>query len=214
MTRIIIFLIFLITVFQSSLCQTDKVNVIFDDGKEIDTITWEINSYKTYYSSVDLSPWSTLKDSGIYDNKGMKTDFWIEYPIDTTIMFSANNIRTDSLKSKVYNPKLVKLTGKYSDGKRYGTWNTYSYSNYIDSKWILDATTNYKDGLKNGMEISFYPWTKDTFMIVIYENEEPIELKEFYTGNRVKQIIKTENGKSVHYQYNDKGEILDKRIIK
>jgi len=39
----------------------------------------------------------------------------------------------------------------------------------------LETKTEYKDNLKNGKEIWFDPFSKDTTMIIIYKNDKQIK---------------------------------------
>ncbi|MFC0878925.1 hypothetical protein ACE01N_20190 [Saccharicrinis sp. FJH2] len=182
--------------------------IILNSGNDTDTIAflaWKTSESKTHYSKVDLSPWENLIDSGSYDYNNLKRGLWIEYPIDTSIMNSKYNIRNDSLNSKIYKPTLSKMIGNYFHGKKNGRWEIYGKA--FDS-WELEKTIEYKDGVKNGVEITYSPWSTDTIMKTIYENNNPIEFRQYDPPNKIKFVLRTKGEKCLKYDYDSNGKII------
>ncbi|WP_163712666.1 hypothetical protein [Mangrovibacterium lignilyticum] len=175
--RLTFTILILLLSFQNLFSQADSAFIVLDFGDHVDTIgKYKIPYSKTYYYKADLTPWATLKDSGSYNGQNEKIGFWREYPIDTTVLNSNTNIRTRTSLSEIYKPKIVKLEGKYLNGEKEGIWKKYSAN--IRTRpffWSLETTTEYKDNMKNGEKIDFDPFSKDTTMIIIYKNDEPIK---------------------------------------
>jgi len=142
-----------------------------------DTISrFKVTNLKTHYYQADLKPWTILKDSGTCNAQNVKDGFWKEYPIDTTALNSIKNIKIQSSKSEIYEPKIISLEGEYENVKKIGLWKEYTAS--IRSEhffWSLSKINEYQNNVRNGREIWFEPFSKDTMMIFIYENGEPIK---------------------------------------
>ena len=163
--------------YQNLLSQVDSALIIMQSEKQIDTISkFRLPEIKLHYYQADLSPWKCLKDSGSYNLQNEKHGYWIEYPIDTTILNSKSNVKIKSSISEVFKPEIIKYEGVYINGKKNGLWKKYSAS--IRTKpffWSLDRTSEYQNNMKNGEEIWFEPFSKDTMMMFIYRNNEPIK---------------------------------------
>ncbi len=196
-------------------CQNKSAVVTLDSGEKIDTVAiLNLDEYKNYYSKVNLSSWTNLQDSGSYDDNGFKNGHWIEYPIDTTLMDSESNIRNDSLKSEVYKPELIKITGNYINGEKDGNWKTYvPFGPEKNAWWKLQVSSEFKNGKKNGSELTYTLWANDTLTYTIYEMDIPIEYKTYDPPNYLKTVIKIEKDKCVQYNFDENGEIINKRII-
>lgn len=196
-------------IFLFSLCNLSAQN------RQNDSIVisyYDLTGLKTYYSKVDLSPWIALKDSGVYlDN--LKDGLWIEYPIDTSIMESNTNIRNDSIKSYIYKPDINKQTGLYKSGKKDGRWSFYFQSKALNG-WFLDKVVDYKNGLKDGLEVKYMPWGIDTAMLVKYVLDEPIELTTYYAGGKIRSIVKQIDNKTVQIDFDENGLIISEEILK
>jgi hypothetical protein len=191
----------------STFCQEKDDTITVDSGNVTDIIvSLNADEYKTYYSSVDLSPWKNLKDSGSFNINGLKEGCWIEFPIDTSIFESKNNICDDSLKAKVYKPDLYKLMGNYKNGKREGRWS-YLEKNVFEA-WIIDEVIDYKSGLKHGYQIKLDPFVQDTIMIVNFRHDIPIEVKTYRAKNQLETVVKQVGEKCVRYTYDERGEII------
>jgi hypothetical protein len=170
---------------------------------------------KTYYSKADLTPWVTLKDSGAYNN-GLKIGLWIEYPIDTSILISDNNIRNDTARSKVLKPKIAKELGMYFEGKRYGIWTIFTYDKVFkrnESTWELHKTIEYRNGLKEDKEIMYFPWGEPMSIITNKENTA-IGLVSYFAGGQIQKVIKKRGSKTITISFDEKGKKIDKEIIK
>ncbi len=167
--------------FQNLFCQVDSAVIILESETGVDTISkFKVSDFKTHFYKADLTPWTVLKDSGEYNNRqNLKNGFWKEYPIDTTAINSERNIKEKSTISEIYNPAIVREEGNYSNGKKNGTWTKYSASIRTHPFfWHVESITEYKDNMKNGKEILFEPFSKDTLFIIIYNDDEPIKLIE------------------------------------
>jgi len=177
---------------------------------------YDFTNMKTYYSSVDISPWETLKDSGAFNAYGFKDGLWIEYPIDSSLLFSTFNIRNDSTRSDTLKPDIIKEIGSYSAGKREGIWTFYTYNKVFSRKertWELYKTIEYKNGLKEGKEIMYFPWGEPMTIIINIRNA-PIGLTSYYAGGRVQKEIKKRGKKAITIIYDEKGKKIDKEINK
>ncbi|WP_319480973.1 hypothetical protein [uncultured Draconibacterium sp.] len=163
--------------FQNLFCQIDSAFIILKSESNIDTISkFEISKSKTHFYKADLTPWKILKDSGMFNAQNEKIGFWKEFPIDTTIIDSDDNIKVQNPNSKIFEPKIIRLEGNYKNGKKDGLWKEYIAS--IRSKpffWDLNKTSEFENNLKNGREVWFEPFSKDTMMIFLYKNDEPIK---------------------------------------
>jgi len=163
--------------FQNIFCQVDSAVIILETDSHKDTISIiKISNTKTNYYKADLTPWKVLKDSGKYNGQKEKTGFWKEYPIDTLILSSENNIRKQTSISEIYKPKIIRREGNYINGKKDGQWKEYTASIRKNPFfWELGKMSEYRNDLKNGKEIWFEPFSKDTMMIFIYEDNEPVK---------------------------------------
>ena len=170
-------ILILIFSFQNLFCQVDSAVILLKTESHVDTISkFEISKAKTHYYKADLTPWENLKDNGKFDSQHEKIGFWKEYPIDTTIIHSANNIKEQTSVSKIFAPDIIRREGNYINGKKGGLWKEYVAS--IHSKpffWNLNKTNEYQDNKKNGKEVWFEPFSKDTMMIFLYKDDEPIK---------------------------------------
>ncbi len=187
--------------------QKSDTNIIF---------VYDYTNMKTYYSSVDISPWKTLKDSGAFNAYGFKDGLWIEYPIDSSLLFSTFNIRNDSNRSDVLKPDIIKEIGSYSAGKREGIWTIYTYDKVFgrnERAWELHETIEYKNGVKEGKEIMYFPWGEPMTIITNVKNV-PIGLRSYYVGGRVQKVIKKRGKKAVTISFDEKGKRIDKEINK
>ncbi len=166
--------------FQNLFSQVDSAFIILDYGDKVDTISkFKISDFETHFYKADLTPWNALKDSGAYNEQNEKNGYWKEYPIDTSAVTYDKNVRQKSTKSELYNPPIVRTEGHYQNGAKDGIW--YRYTANIRTKpyfWNLESITEYTDDVKNGKEILFEPFSTDTLMIIIYKNNEPIEVKQ------------------------------------
>jgi hypothetical protein len=158
LTFIILILIFS---FQNLFCQVDSAIIILKTESQIDTISkFKISETKTKNYKTDLTPWENLRTSGKFNAKNEKIGFWKEFPIDTT----------------KFEPDIIRLEGNYINGKKDGLWKEYIAS--IRSNpffWNLNKTCLYQNNMKNGKEVWFEPFSKDTMMIFLYKNDEPIK---------------------------------------
>jgi len=163
--------------FQTLFSQIDSVFIIIQTEERIDTVSKaKLSEIELHYYEADLSPWKCLKDSGSLNLQNEKHGNWIEYPIDTTILSSKSNVKTQSSIYKVFEPEIVKYKGEYINGKKSGLWKRYNAG--IRTKpffWSLDRTNEYQNNMKNGKEIWFEPFSKDTMMMFIYRDNEPIK---------------------------------------
>ena len=163
--------------FQNLFCQIDSAFIILKTESNIDTISkFEISKSKTHFYKADLTPWEILKDSGMFNTQNEKIGFWKEFPIDTTIIDSDDNIKVQTSNSKIFEPEIIRLEGNYINGKKDGLWKEYIAS--IRSKpffWNLNKTSEFQNNMKNGKEVWFEPFSKDTMMIFLYKNDEPIK---------------------------------------
>jgi hypothetical protein len=187
--------------------QKSDTNIIF---------VYDFTNMKTYYSSVDISPWETLEDSGSFNAYGFKDGLWIEYPIDSSLLFSTFNIRNDSNRSDVLKPDIIKEIGSYSTGKREGIWTIYTYNKVFRRKektWELHNTIEYKNGVKEGKEIMYFPWG-EPMTIIENTGNTPIGLTSYYPGGRIQKIIKKRGKKAITISFDEKGEKIDKEINK
>ena len=163
--------------FQNLFSQIDSALIILNDDLGVDTISKiKISDFYTHFYKADLKPWTVLKDSGSYNDENFKTGFWKEFPIDTSALNSERNIREKSALSEIFEPEIIRIQGVYQNGEKQGYWSKYRAS--IRTKpffWDIESTSKYENNLKNGKEILFEPFTKDTLMIIIYKNGEPIK---------------------------------------
>jgi len=103
--------------YQNLFSQVDSVLMIMQSEEQIDTIIkYKLSEQKLHYYKADLSPWKCLKDSGSYNLQNEKHGYWIEYPIDTTILNSKSNVKIKSSISEVYKPDIIKYEGVYING--------------------------------------------------------------------------------------------------
>ncbi|MBN1186258.1 MAG: hypothetical protein JXB49_28530 [Bacteroidales bacterium] len=207
--RLIIFIILL-------LIPVLSYNQEIQKSDSIIIFVYDLTNMKTYYSSVDISPWETLKDSGAFNANGFKDGLWIEYPIDSSLLFSTINIRNDSNRSEVLKPDIIKEIGSYSAGKREGIWTIYTYDKVFRRKertWELYKTIEYKDGVKEGKEIMYFPWGEPMTVITNIENA-PIGLTSYYAGGKVQKVIKKRGKKAITISFDEKGKRIDKEINK
>jgi len=158
-----IFIVFTF-IFISIFSQAQEVTVTLKDGEKVDTIIHSnMDNYKTFYSSVDLSTWEILADSGLVDENGLKQGDWVEYPIDTSILSKEYNLRNHPENQEVYEPELLKLKGQYINNEKNGIWEYYTGSGSGKFVfWTLGVTTEYVNDKKNGPEVRLMPFTRDT----------------------------------------------------
>ncbi len=150
--------------------------MILKTNEKTDTIaSFQPTDSALFFNSIDLTPWLNLKDSGTYNENKLKEGLWIEFPIDTSNVKIVKNLKAN----KIFEPEIVKWKGNYSSGTREGVWIIYSAS--LREKpyfWSKTRTTEYKNGVKNGVEVYFEPFSENILMKVIYLNGEPIEMKK------------------------------------
>jgi antitoxin component YwqK of YwqJK toxin-antitoxin module len=177
---------------------------------------YDLTDMKTFYSKVDISPWETLKDSGAYNAFGLKDGLWVEYPIDSSLLFSNYNIRNDSNRSDVLKPDIIKEIGSYSLGRREGIWTVYTYNKVFrgnERTWELYKTIEYKNDVKEGKEIMYFPWGEPMTIITNLRNT-PIGLTSYFPGGRIQKVIKSRGKKAITISFDEKGKRIDKEINK
>jgi len=200
-------------IFISFLSQAQEVTITLNDGEKVDTVLHsKIDSYKTYYSSADLTMWENLVDSGFMDEKGLKQGYWVEYPIDTSILSEDYNLRNHPEKQEVYEPELVKLKGQYINNEKNGNWEYYTgIGNGKFAYWTLRETTEYKNNKKNGVEIRLIPFSKDTLIYIEYKNGKMDGVSKVYDINngRIQMYGEMKNGKEngVVREYFSNGQV-------
>ena len=199
-------------IFISIFSQAQDVTLVLKVEDKIDTIFHStMDNYETFYSSVDLTKWESLKDNGFIGENGFKQGKWIEYPIDTSILSKEYNIRNHPDKQEVYVPDLVKVTGNYLDGKKNENWEYYTGSgNTKMIFWTLGRTIEYKEDKKHGVEVLLKPFSKDTLIYNEYKNGKLDGVTEIFDGNGNIQMygeMKNGNENGVIKRYFPNGQI-------
>lgn len=97
--------------------------------------------------------------------------------------------------------------------KKEGRWAHYFRSRALNS-WFIDKVIDYKNGLKDGLEIKFMPYGTDTAMLVKYVLDQPIELYTYYAGGKIKSIIKQIGKETIQITYDENGIKIDEEVLK
>ena len=172
-------------IFISIISRAQEVTITLNDGEKIDTIVHSnMDNYKTFYSTVDLSMWENLVDSGFVDENGLKQGDWVEYPIDTSILSKDYNLRNDPEKQEIYKPELEMLKGQYINNEKNGVWEYYTGTGSGKFVfWTLGVETEYENDKKHGVEVRLMPFSKDTLMYIEYKGGKMDGVSKIYDAN-------------------------------
>lgn len=162
----------------------------------------------------DLKILDSLKDSGLFVNN-LKEGIWIEYSIDSSRLgVNSKVIVGDKSIDFSHGITLEKSVGTYQDGRREGMWTMFrSFDNELPLSWGRKSETDYRMGLKNGVEIVYQGYGELQKPLItshylngiengegkIYNSNSPYNLSKIY--------IATNGNLSVTDEFYDNGKL-------
>jgi antitoxin component YwqK of YwqJK toxin-antitoxin module len=155
----------------------------------------------------------SLKDSGGYDTRGLKTGMWVEYKFDSAEIKDFVQHTDQGYSSyPLFDKVLIKSTGKYDGGSHIGKWHIYkSYSISKPFKWDLQEEIPYNE--HNQVSGVYKYFRKDGGLIKLASYKDGLPdgaFKEFYPDGKPRVETPFKKGFITGTQkfYNDKGILI------